>query len=156
VWSATSPEFGADAVVDRFGQVEPKVLLAVDGYRYGGKNFDRRDAILRLRAEITALEHVVVLDELGSDAVADALSWAALTSEAQGLRFVRMPFDHPLWILYSSGTTGLPKPIVQGHGGMLLEHLKVAHLHVDARAEDRVFWFTTTSWMMWNFLVASC
>jgi acetoacetyl-CoA synthetase len=144
VWSATSPEFGADAVVDRFGQIEPKVLLAVNGYRYGGKDFDRREAILRLRAEMPSVEHVVVLDHLGIETVPGTLSWESLTSETLELRFARMPFDHPLWVLYSSGTTGLPRPIVHGHGGMLPEHLKVAHLHVDARADDRVFWFTSS------------
>ena len=147
VWSSAAPEFGARSVVDRFAQIEPKVLLAVDGYRYGGRDFDRREVVDGIAAEIGA--RVVRLGYL------DGSGWEPgfLPDEAPPLQFERVPFDHPLWVLYSSGTTGLPKSIVHGQGGILLEHLKKMHLHVDAQAGDRVFWFTTTGWMMWNFLV---
>jgi acetoacetyl-CoA synthetase len=144
IWSSAAPEFGARSLIDRFAQIEPKVLLAVDGYRYGGKDFDRRAIVAELAAAVGSIEHTVVLGRP---------SWDALTAEHEELTFSRVAFDHPLWVLYSSGTTGLPKPIVHGHGGMLLEHLKIMHLHVDAQAGDRIFWFTTTGWMMWNFLV---
>jgi acetoacetyl-CoA synthetase len=153
VWSSCSPDFGARSVADRFAQIEPKVLLAVDGYRYGGKDFDRRDTVRRLMEEMDSLEATVLLPYLGSGEVDGAMSWDELTREAAEPEFVRVPFDHPLWVLYSSGTTGLPKAIVQGQGGILMEQLKKAHLHLDAQAGDRVFWFTTTGWMMWNFLV---
>jgi acetoacetyl-CoA synthetase len=143
-WSAAAPEFGAQSVVDRFAQIEPRVLLAVDSYTYGGRRFDRADVVARLAAELPSVEHVAVLG---------TRSWDDLTASEDELTFARMPFDHPLWVLYSSGTTGLPKAIVHGHGGTLLEHLKLGSLHVGARAGDRVFWFTTTGWMMWNFLV---
>jgi acetoacetyl-CoA synthetase len=141
------------SVVDRFAQIEPKVLLAVDGYRYGGKDFDRCELVARLRDEMPSLEQVVVLPYLGCGSIEGSLSWRDLTAEREPLEFAELPFDHPLWVLYSSGTTGLPKPIVQGQGGILLEHLKKMHLHLDAQEGDRVFWFTTTGWMMWNFLV---
>jgi acetoacetyl-CoA synthetase len=154
VWSSCSPDFGARSVVDRFAQIEPKVLLAVDGYRYGGRDFDRREIVDGLRREMPSLEHVVLLPYLGAGGLADTRTWDELTSEGDPLAFAQVPFDHPLWVLYSSGTTGLPKPIVQGQGGILLEHLKKMHLHLDARAGERVFWFTTTGWMMWNFLVS--
>jgi acetoacetyl-CoA synthetase len=143
-WSSCAPEFGVRSVVDRFAQIEPKVLLAVDGYRYGGRDFDRGDAIAALQRELPTLERTFVVPYLaGGD-------WE-LPSGA--LEFAQLPFDHPLWVLYSSGTTGLPKAIVHGQGGILLEHLKKLRLHLDARAGDRLFWFTTTGWMMWNFLV---
>src|SRR6476661_740923 len=152
-WSSASPDFGARSVVDRFAQIEPKVLIAVDGYRYGGKDFDRRETIDGLRAEMPSLEHTVLLPYLGAGELDGTTSWDELTAEHEELTFAPLPFDHPLWVLYSSGTTGLPKPIVHGQGGILLEHLKKLRLHLDARAGDRLFWFTTTGWMMWNFLV---
>jgi acetoacetyl-CoA synthetase len=144
IWSSCSPDFGARSVIDRFAQIEPKVLLAVDGYRYNGRDFDRRETVERIAAETGG--HVVTLGYLGGGGWPD---------DPEGdLTFDRLPFDHPLWVLYSSGTTGLPKAIVHSQGGILLEHLKKLHLHVDAQAGDRVFWFTTTGWMMWNFIVS--
>jgi acetoacetyl-CoA synthetase len=160
VWSSCSPDFGPASVVDRFAQIEPKVLFAVDGYRYGGKDFDRLDTVSRLQEEMPSLERTVVLPYLDPEPdlspLRDATTWEELlgTGEGAELGFERVPFDHPLWVLYSSGTTGLPKAIVQGQGGILLEHLKKLHLHVDAHPGDRLFWFTTTGWMMWNFLVS--
>ncbi|TQN30973.1 acetoacetyl-CoA synthetase [Haloactinospora alba] len=156
VWSSCSPDFGVRSVVDRFAQIEPKVLLTVDGYRYNGKDFDRRETIAALREQLPTVEHTVVLPYLRDTPVDGTLPWEELESEEAGaeLRFEPVPFDHPLWVLYSSGTTGLPKAIVHGHGGILLEQLKNLHLHLDARPGDRVFWFTTTGWMMWNFLAS--
>ena len=144
IWSSCAPEFGVRSVVDRFAQIEPKVLLAVDGYRYGGKDFDRSEAIAALQRELPTLRRTLALPYLaGGD-------WELPPAE---LELAQLPFDHPLWVLYSSGTTGLPKAIVHGQGGILLEHLKKLRLHLDAREGDRLFWFTTTGWMMWNFLV---
>jgi acetoacetyl-CoA synthetase len=148
VWSSAAPEFGARSVIDRFAQVEPKVLLAVDGYRYGGKDFDRSALVDRIAAELPGLEHTVRLGYLDGSGWPDGF----LGDDAE-LSFTQLPFDHPLWVLYSSGTTGLPKPIVHGQGGILVEQTKMGHLHLDAHAGDRVFWFSTTGWMMWNFLV---
>jgi acetoacetyl-CoA synthetase len=143
VWSSCAPEFGTPTVVDRFKQIEPRVLIATEGYRYGGKDFDRRDRVAEIVAAIPSIEHTVMMPS----------GWEALLAEPAELSFERLPFDHPLWVLYSSGTTGLPKAIVQGQGGILLEHLKKARLHTDLAPGDRFFWFTTTGWMMWNFLV---
>ncbi len=155
IWSSAAPEFGARSVIDRFAQVEPKVLLTVDGYRHGGKDFDRVANVAAIRAELPTVEQTVLLPYLDAQARIDgALSWDQLLARGAGaeLTFEQVPFDHPLWVLYSSGTTGLPKAIVQGHGGILIEQLKKC-LHLDLRAGDRMFWFTTTGWMMWNFLV---
>ena len=159
VWSSCSPDFGARSVVDRFAQIEPKVLIAVDGYRYNGGDFDRMDTVAGLQREIPSLQATVVLPYLDPSPdparLNDALRWEELLTRGEGapLELEPLPFDHPLWVLYSSGTTGLPKAIVHSQGGILLEHLKKMHLHLDAQPGDRVFWFTTTGWMMWNFLV---
>jgi acetoacetyl-CoA synthetase len=160
VWSSAAPEFGARSVIDRFAQIEPKVLLTVDGYRHGGKDFDRLPTVKTILTELPTVEHVVLLPYLSTVAepatlAPTALSWDELMERGRGqeLTFAQVPFDHPLWVLYSSGTTGLPKAIVQSQGGILLEQLKKARLHLDLRPGDRMFWFTTTGWMMWNFLV---
>jgi acetoacetyl-CoA synthetase len=157
VWSSASPDFGKRSLVDRFSQIEPKVLLAVNGYRYGGKDFDRCDVVRALVDEMPSLERTVVLPYLGCGTIDGAVEWDSAFDPADAdpaaLEFEQLAFDHPLWVLYSSGTTGLPKPIVHGVGGILIEQLKKGNLHLDAQAGDRVFWFTTTGWMMWNFLV---
>ena len=150
IWSACSPEFGVTSIVDRFRQIEPKVLVAVDGYRYGGREYPRLDAVSEIQAGLLELERTVVLPHLSGapdlGGLESAMLWGDLESEPGDLTFERVPFDHPLWVLYSSGTTGLPKPIVQGHGGILLEHLKVLSLHIEIGPGDRFFWFTTTGW----------
>ncbi|MER8003288.1 acetoacetate--CoA ligase [Streptomyces sp. NPDC095613] len=165
VWTSCAPDFGARSVLDRFQQVEPVVLIAVDGYRYGGKEHDRTGTVAELRRELPTLRAVIHVPLLGTPAPEGALPWADLVdagaTTAAGTRigeasdvFEHVPFDHPLWILYSSGTTGLPKAIVQSQGGILLEHYKQIGLHCDLGPEDRFFWYTSTGWMMWNFLVS--
>jgi acetoacetyl-CoA synthetase len=143
IWSSCAPEFGVGTVVDRFAQIEPRVLIATEGYRYGGRDFDRRERVREIEAGLPTLEQTVMVPS----------DWDELLSERGDLLFERVPFDHPLWVLFSSGTTGLPKPIVQGHGGILVEQLKKLNLHSDLGPGDRFYWYTTTGWMMWNFLV---
>ena len=158
IWSSCPPEFGISSVVDRFQQLQPKVLLAVDGYRYGGKPFDSRDSVTSIKRQLPTLEKTIIIPYLGTgpnlNGQKDTLWWDQILVPDVELEFEAVPFDHPLWVLYSSGTTGAPKAIVQGHGGILLEHLKAHALQLDLGEDDRFFWFTTTGWMMWNFLVS--
>jgi acetoacetyl-CoA synthetase len=153
VWSSCSPDFGAPSVIDRFTQISPTVLLAVDGYRYGGREFAVADTVRKIRRALPGLAGAVHIPALGTAAPDGMIGWDELTSEAAEPEFTPVPFSAPLWVLYSSGTTGLPKPIVQSVGGIVLEHLKSLRLHWDLGPGDRFLWFTTTGWMMWNFLI---
>ena len=156
IWATCPPEFGVRSVLDRLGQLEPKVLLAVAGYRWGDKHIDRREQVAPVRAGLPSLEAVVHVPYAGGpdDALPDAVSWDELLGEQGELAFDPLPFAHPLYVLFSSGTTGLPKAIVHCHGGILIEHLKNHGFSWDLQPGDRLQWFTTTAWMMWNALVS--
>lgn len=156
IWSSCSPDMGTPSVLDRFGQIAPKVLFAVDGYRYGGKDFDRSEVVRSLADALPTLEHLVILPCLRADnAIAGSRSWQELLAFDSTPHFAELPFDHPLWVVYSSGTTGLPKPIVHSQGGVLIESLKGHALHNGIGPDDRFNWFSTTGWIMWNSQVTA-
>lgn len=159
IWSSASPDFGTSSVIDRFKQINPKVMFTVDGYRYGGKDFDRMETVKEIQASLPSLEATIGIPYLDPDAnfnqFIHPIDWeqATTASGKDTLTYEHVEFNEPLWVLFSSGTTGKPKPIVHSQGGMLIEHLKALTFHCDLSEEDRFFWFTTTGWMMWNFLI---
>ena len=160
IWSSSSPDMGPVSVLDRFVQIEPTVLLAVDGYRYGGKDFDRRETVRELVRKLPSLRAVIFVPYLrpdarleGVDARVELIAWDDALAHRAAPQFVPVPFDHPLWVVYSSGTTGMPKPIVHGHGGTVIEQMKGAVIALDVGERDRFFWFSSTNWIMWNLWV---
>ena len=159
VWSCCSPDFGVETVIERFAQIQPKLFIAADGYRYNNKSFDRSAEINAIRNEIDSIEATLFIPYQNAEAILDnTTTWQTVQSHQQDdkpLQFTPVPFEHPIWVLYSSGTTGRPKAITHSHGGVLLEHLKYMTFHNDVKAGENFFWFTTTGWMMWNFLQAS-
>lgn len=163
VWSSCSPDFGAASVADRFVQIRPKVLISVDGYMYGGKSFDKRDTLRELCPLLPSVEKVIFIPYLNEDASLEVekevVNWDSIIASHSIPSIPNLqspiPFSHPLWILYSSGTTGVPKAITHSHGGNLLEHLKYLHFHNDIRPGECFFWYSTTGWMMWNFTLAA-
>ncbi|MGT2509841.1 acetoacetate--CoA ligase [Cupriavidus basilensis] len=158
IWSVCAPDMGNLAILDRFRQIEPKVMFAVDGYRYGGKAHDRRALVQELERELPSIQHVVLVPNLNVHASTDdfqhGLTWAEVISGNVPLRVEHVPFDHPLWVVYSSGTTGLPKPIVHSQGGIVVEHVKVSTLHLDLHPGDRFHWYSSSGWIMWNTQVS--
>src|SRR3954471_535687 len=156
VWASCAPDFGTRSVLDRFAQIEPVVLVAVDGYRFNGKPYDRRDVVAELRAALPSVRTTIAVPRLYPDEVPDgALSWAEAVGEPQEPVFEALPFAAPLWIVFSSGTTGLPKGIVHGHGGLVLEQRKQIGLHIDVGPGDRLFWYASTAWIMWNIATSA-
>ncbi len=157
IWSSCSPDFGADSVVDRFRQIEPTILIAVDGYQYGGKGFDRMEVVEEIARQIPSIEKVILIPYLNPEPViSNALPvemWEEVMSRLPNpMEFTHVPFDHPIWVLYSSGTTGVPKAITHSQGGILIEHLKYLAFHNDVHHGEKFFWFSTTGWMMWNYV----
>lgn len=161
VWTCCSPDFGVNTVIERFEQVAPKLLFAVDGYQYNGKPYNRMEEVMTLQAALPSIEETILfpyLDNTEEVKLPKTILWAKMLAYSTGAQipeFTPVPFDHPIWVLYSSGTTGKPKAITHSHGGVLLEHLKYMHFHNDVHEGEHFFWFTTTGWMMWNFLQAS-
>ncbi|MDG2278584.1 MAG: acetoacetate--CoA ligase [Pseudomonadales bacterium] len=158
VWSSCSPDFGSPGALDRFGQIKPRVLFACDGYYYAGRRIDIRDKVRLVAADIPSIEQIIWIAVLNDEfelEANEALWTDALATPNDGLSFAQLPFDHPLYILYSSGTTGKPKCIVHGHGGTLIQHMKEHQLHLDLGEDDTLFFFTTCGWMMWNWLISA-
>ncbi|MEO6332315.1 MAG: AMP-binding protein, partial [Gemmatimonadaceae bacterium] len=161
IWSSCSPDFGAQGVLDRFGQIQPKVLFCADGYRYAGKEIDCLERVRTIAEKIPSIERVVVVlyraRSVAIGSIRAATTWSDFRAGGgiSGAEPARMAFDHPVYVMYSSGTTGLPKCMVHGAGGTLLQHLKELVLHTDLTRDDRIFYFSTCGWMMWNWLVSS-
>ncbi|MGM9950893.1 MAG: acetoacetate--CoA ligase [Lysinibacillus sp.] len=156
VWSSCSPDFGANSVIDRFKQIDPVFLFAIDGYQYNGQLHNKKEVVERIQQEVPSIRETILIPYMDCIPLGElqyTTSWATVLDREAALSFEQVPFDHPLWILYSSGTTGLPKPIVHGHGGILIDQIKTLMIEQNLTENDRMFWFTTTGWMMWNLLL---